>query len=124
MRKSLKEQLSEKLNIPIARSKGIMTKKKMTVPITEQSFAIGKVLEMDLDATDGIALKDDYDKRRKYFVVLAEIKEDSIVGAFLINSEINKNYLIDLIGSNWLDIVLNLSNDKETLSNYLEHHFV
>ncbi|MGO3689344.1 MAG: hypothetical protein ACTJF0_02720 [Psychroflexus halocasei] len=40
------------------------------------------------------------------------------------NHEINKSYLIDLIGSDWFEVVLNISNDKDTLRSYLKRHFV
>jgi hypothetical protein len=70
------------------------TKKKKRpqgIPIKDTSYQTGKILEMRLDESDGIVPKDGYESRRKYFVVLGEYKNDSVIGVFLINSDVNKN---------------------------------
>lgn len=89
MRESIADQLSKIFNrtLPVSKPK----KKPREHPITENSFKIGSILKMTLDKSDGIIPKDGYKTRRKYFVVLGEIKEDRIVGSFFINSDINAN---------------------------------
>ncbi|GAB6011774.1 hypothetical protein [Viscerimonas tarda] len=90
MKESLAEQLGKRLNIPIVQQKKTRRKPKET-PITDNSFKVGNILKMSFDKSDGIVLKDGYEQRNKYFVVLGEIPNDCIVGAFFINSIINVN---------------------------------
>lgn len=62
-------------------------------PINEESFEMGKILQMPLEESDGLVLKDGYKERVKYFVILGQISTDRIVGVFLINSHINKKII-------------------------------
>lgn len=61
--------------------------------ITSDSFQVGKILKMRLDEEDGIILKGGYIDRLKYFVVIGQVLNDGIIGAFLINSHINENII-------------------------------
>lgn len=94
MKEDMAEQLSRIFQRPIPPNE--KRKEKISHeerPITDKSFNIGSVLKMKLDESDGLVLRDKYDTRRKYFVVLGEVIDDGIIGVFLINSDINKNVL-------------------------------
>jgi len=75
---------------------GAGTKTKIVpqkAPIDDNSFNRGKILTMPFDESDGIVLKDGYSERVKYFVVLGISMNDSVIGAFFINSIVNKNVI-------------------------------
>lgn len=100
MKEGMKEQL-EKLFPKFSKSESEKEKKSKhapkkgknprETPIKDTSFQTGKILKMRLDESDGIVPKDGYESRIKYFVVLGEYKHDSVIGVFLINSNVNKN---------------------------------
>ena len=64
-------------------------------PITSNSFEVGKILKMNLNKDDGIIVKYPYSSNLKYFVVIGQVLDYGIVGAFLINSEVNPKTLED-----------------------------
>lgn len=80
-----------------------------------------KAQNLDLPISKKTEIEEDAKNRIKY-----KGSENTFYRKFNIHAiqEINKSYLIDLIGSDWQKIVLELSNDKDTLRNYLERHFV
>jgi len=63
--------------------------------ITVDSLEVGKILKMRFYTDDGIVIDKAYESRLKYFVVIGQIINHGIVGAFLINSNINPKALID-----------------------------
>ena len=64
-------------------------------PITSQSFEVGKILKMDITKNEGLIIKDNYQSRLKFFVVIGQKINEGIVGVFLINSKINPKALAD-----------------------------
>jgi hypothetical protein len=64
-----------------------------TKNIKSESFAVGKVLKMAFDESDGIVLKEGATNRDKYFVIIGIDANHSLIGAFLINSNINENVI-------------------------------
>lgn len=59
--------------------------------IKDTSFERGRILTMPFEESDGIVIKDGYKTRDKHFIVLGVSENDSIIGSFLINSDINGN---------------------------------
>lgn len=53
------------------------------------SMQIGDIIYVALDAEDGLTLRDGYDSRKKYVVIIGFTAEHVAIGALLINSEIN-----------------------------------
>jgi hypothetical protein len=61
--------------------------------ISDQSFVVGKILKMAFDKSDGIVLKGGARDRDKFFVIIGIDANNSLIGAFLINSNINENII-------------------------------
>ena len=92
MKGSLKDQL---LQMGFPDTTKMATKKQKIkpklLPIQDSSFDRGKILSMPFDESDGIVVKGGYQEHRKHFVVLGVSENDSIIGAFFINSIVNTN---------------------------------
>lgn len=54
-----------------------------------EDLSPGDIIEMDMDANDGLVLKDGYATRRKFVVIVGRNSKGDLYGAFLINSEID-----------------------------------
>lgn len=55
------------------------------------SVKVGDIIYVSLNEEDGMILKDGYDSRRKYFVVIGFTPEGVAIGALLINSKIDSS---------------------------------
>lgn len=55
------------------------------------SVKIGDIIYVPLDEEDGLILKDGYDDRKKYIVIIGFTPEGVAIGALLINSEIDSS---------------------------------
>ena len=55
------------------------------------SVKIGDIIYVPLDEEDGLILKNGYDDRKKYIVVIGFTPEGVAIGALLINSEIDSS---------------------------------
>lgn len=55
------------------------------------SVKVGDIIYVSLNEEDGLILKDGYDSRRKYFVVIGFTPEGVAIGALLINSKIDSS---------------------------------
>lgn len=100
------------------------------------SVKIGDIIYVPLDEEDGLILKDGYDKRNKYIVIIGFTAEGVAIGTLLINSEIDpskrsqellncqypllaRNYRSILDYDSWLDCsdIFELSKLKITEKN-------
>lgn len=91
----MKENISDQLKKLGLISKNVERKTKIIpekLPINEDSFNRGKILTMPFEESDGIVTKG-YSDRIKYFIVLGVSNNDSIIGAFFINSNVNENVI-------------------------------
>lgn len=72
---------------------GTLSKLKAILEAAEQvdmsSVKIGDIIYVTLDEDDGLTLKDGYDDRLKYIVIIGFTPEGVALGALLINSEID-----------------------------------
>lgn len=72
---------------------GTLSKLKAILEAAEQvdmsSVKIGDIIYVTLDEDDGLTLKDGYDDRLKYIVIIGFTPEGIALGALLINSEID-----------------------------------
>lgn len=72
---------------------GALSKLKTALEAAEQadmsSVKIGDIIYVPLDEDDGLTLKDGYDDRLKYIVIIGFTSEGVAIGALLINSEID-----------------------------------
>jgi hypothetical protein len=66
-----------------------MPKKKIHVEksVTSASFEVGKILKMNMTKEEGLVIKDDFQTRLKYFVIIGQTADNGIVGVFLVNSK-------------------------------------
>lgn len=55
------------------------------------SVKVGDIIYVSLNEEDGLILKDGYDSRRKYIVVIGFTPEGVAIGALLINSKIDSS---------------------------------
>lgn len=55
------------------------------------SVKIGDIIYVPLDEEDGLILKNGYDDRKKYIVIIGFTSEGVAIGALLINSEIDSS---------------------------------
>ena len=55
----------------------------------KNDLAVGDIIEMDMDANDGLTLNEGYDTRRKFIVIIGKNSNGDLFGTFLINSEID-----------------------------------
>lgn len=55
------------------------------------SVKVGDIIYVSLNEEDGLILKDEYDSRRKYIVVIGFTPEGVAIGALLINSKIDSS---------------------------------
>ena len=55
------------------------------------SVKIGDIIYVPLDEEDGLILKNGYDDRKKYIVIIGFTPEGVAIGALLINSEIDSS---------------------------------
>lgn len=55
------------------------------------SVKIGDIIYVSLDEEDGLILKNGYDDRKKYIVIIGFTPEGVAIGALLINSEIDSS---------------------------------
>lgn len=97
---------------------------------------IGDIIYVPLDEEDGLTLKDGYEDRNKYIVIIGFTPEGIAIGALLINSEIDpskrseellncqypllvRNYRSILDYDSWLDCsdIFELSKSKITEKN-------
>lgn len=56
---------------------------------TKNDLKIGDIIEMEMDAKDGLTLNDEYDTRRKFVVIVGKTSNGDLFGAYLINSRID-----------------------------------
>lgn len=56
---------------------------------SKEDLKPGDIIEMEMDANDGLILNDGYDTRRKFVVIIGRNTKGDLYGAFLINSEID-----------------------------------
>lgn len=126
---------------------GTLSKLKAILEAAEQvdmsSVKIGDIIYVTLDEDDGLTLKDGYDDRLKYIVIIGFTPEGIALGALLINSEIDpskrsaelkdcqypllaRNYRNILDYDSWLDCSdifelskLKISERKGKLKGYL-----
>lgn len=56
---------------------------------TKNDLKVGDIIEMEMDAKDGLTLNDGYDTRRKFVVIVGKTSNGDIFGAYLINSRID-----------------------------------
>lgn len=72
---------------------GALEKLKAVMDEAEQvnvsSVKIGDIIYVPLDEEDGLILKNGYDNRNKYIVIIGFTPSGMAIGALLINSEIN-----------------------------------
>ena len=72
---------------------GALERLKATMDEAERvdmsSVKIGDIIYVPLDEEDGLILKNGYDDRKKYIVVIGFTPEGVAIGALLINSEID-----------------------------------
>lgn len=72
---------------------GTLSSLKTTIDNTEKamlsSTKVGDIIYVSLDREDGLILKDNYQERRKYIVIIGFTPEGNAVGSLLINSQIN-----------------------------------
>ena len=72
---------------------GVLSKLKAMIADKEKvnmsSIKVGDIIYVPLDEEDGLTLKDGYEERRKYIVIIGFTPEGIAVGALLINSEID-----------------------------------
>lgn len=72
---------------------GTLSKLKAILEAAEQvdmsSVKIGDIIYVTLDEDDGLTLKDGYDDRLKYIVIIGFTPEGIALGALLINSDID-----------------------------------
>lgn len=59
--------------------------------VDTSSIKIGDIIKIPLDEEDGLTLKDGYDKRDKFIVIVGFTPEGIAVGALLINSKIDRS---------------------------------
>lgn len=74
---------------------GALEKLKATMDEAERvdmsSVKIGDIIYVPLDEEDGLILKNGYDDRKKYIVIIGFTPEGVAIGALLINSEIDSS---------------------------------
>lgn len=68
--------------------KAIMSQKEQA---DMSSIKIGDIIYVPLDKEDGLILKDGYNKRNKYIVIVGFTPEGVAIGALLINSRIDSS---------------------------------
>ena len=74
---------------------GALEKLKVAMDEAERvdmsSVKIGDIIYVPLDEEDGLILKNGYDDRKKYIVIIGFTPEGVAIGALLINSEIDSS---------------------------------
>lgn len=117
----------------LAKLKAIMAQAE---EVDMSSIKIGDIIYVPLDEGDGLTLKDGYEDRNKYIVIIGFTPEGIAIGALLINSEIDpskrseellncqypllvRNYRSILDYDSWLDCsdIFELSKSKITEKN-------
>ena len=117
----------------LAKLKAIMAQAE---EVDMSSIKIGDIIYVPLDEEDGLTLKDGYEDRNKYIVIIGFTPEGIAIGALLINSEIDpskrseellncqypllvRNYRSILDYDSWLDCsdIFELSKSKITEKN-------
>lgn len=117
----------------LAKLKAIMAQAE---EVDMSSIKIGDIIYVPLDEEDGLTLKDGYEDRNKYIVIIGFTPEGIAIGALLINSEIDpskrseellncqypllvRNYRSILDYDSWLDRsdIFELSKSKITEKN-------
>lgn len=75
------------------------------------SVKVGDIIYVSLNEEDGLILKDGYDSRRKYIVVIGFTPEGVAIGALLINSKIDSSKRTEeLLNCQYLLLVCNYRN--------------
>ncbi len=73
---------------------GLITEEyKNAEKVTDESLSVGTILYMTMDASDGLILKDGYNTRNKFFIIIGFTSEGNAIGSLLINSNIDKTKL-------------------------------
>ena len=74
---------------------GVLEKLKVAMDEAERvdmsSVKIGDIIYVPMDEEDGLILKNGYDDRKKYIVIIGFTPEGVAIGALLINSEIDSS---------------------------------
>lgn len=81
------------------------------------SVKIGDIIYVSLDEEDGLTLKDGYDNRRKYIVIIGFTPEGMAIGALLINSRIAafKKRSEELLNCQYPLLVRNYRRDRKSV---------
>ena len=84
MKKSLADQLQEKLGI--TRKTTAKEKSESLPPMQERFLEKGTVVYLPLTEEEGLKLTDGYDKRNKFAAIIGVLPDGTIIGSLLVNT--------------------------------------